>query len=361
MLSQNEVIIAAAGGRKTTRIVQRAASAAGERAAIVTFTNNNTDEIRRALLSLGNSLPPHLEVSPWFTFLLHEMARPYQRSMISKRIDGFAFVSGRSTQGIAKSNVERYYFADGMAIYSDKIADFVCACNSASGGAVIRRLEQRFDHIYVDEVQDLCGYDLDILELILRSRIRLTLVGDHRQATLRTNFSSRNKQYVGRNIAAKFQEWKKAGLLEVRHESETWRSNQAIADLADQFFPSEPRTKSNNVDVTGHDGVFAILPEEVDEYVKLFNPRVLRLNKTTECAGLAALNFGLSKGLGFDRVLIFPHKKGIKWLVSGSFSHVEKSAEELYVGTTRARYSVAFVLEKDTKVPGITRFKKAAS
>ncbi len=76
--------------------------------------------------------------------------------------------------------------------------------------------------------------------------------------------------------------------------------------------------------------------------------------------GHDALNFGESKGMTFDRVLIFPHKKGGDWLKSGNFDYIEKSAAKLYVGVTRARYSVAFVYDGAVKLPGILKYARPA-
>ena len=63
------------------------------------------------------------------------------------------------------------------------------------------------------------------------------------------------------------------------------------------------------------------------------------------------MNFGEAKGLTFDRVLIFPHGGGKKWLSTGKLTHIEKSAAKMYVGTTRARFSVAFVFEGLAAIP----------
>ena len=356
MPSHNEVIIAAAGGRKTTRIVERAVGATHERAALVTYTNNNADELGRAILRFRPSVPQHLEVMTWYTFLLHDLARPYQNAMIDKRIEGISFVPGHSAIGVPRSNKCRFYFANGMLIYSDKISDFVCRSNEASGKAVMRRLQQRFDRIYIDEVQDLAGYDLDVVDMILRSNIKVTLVGDHRQSTFRTHHSKRNIQFAGRDIVKKFAEWESEGLLTRTTERETWRSCQPIADLADKFFPDEPTTISKNEKDTGHDGVFAIPRRAVAEYVRRYKPFILRLSKRTDTEGLDAMNYGLSKGLTVDRVLIFPHGKAIDWLKSNDFKHVEKTAEEMYVGITRARYSVTFVIDDDVGVPGVAPY-----
>ena len=81
----------------------------------------------------------------------------------------------------------------------------------------------------------------------------------------------------------------------------------------------------------------------MDRYVARFRPQVLRLDRKTDCEDRPALNFGDSKGMTFDRVLIYPHKSGQSWLKSGDYKHVAGSVAKLYVGVTRARHSVAFV------------------
>ena len=63
------------------------------------------------------------------------------------------------------------------------------------------------------------------------------------------------------------------------------------------------------------------------------------------------MTFGESKGLTLDRVLIFRHSGRKKWLSTGELAHVEKSAAKMYVGTTRARYSVAFVFDGLAAIP----------
>jgi DNA helicase-2/ATP-dependent DNA helicase PcrA len=350
----NEIVISAAGGGKTTRIVDRACSTS-EKAALVTYTTNNVQEIKQKLYANYRCIPPHVEVWSWYTFLLRELARPYQSALIADRIEGLHWVEGRSDRYANHRDIQRYYF-NGRLIYSDKIAHFICECNRASDGAVLRRLAQRFDRIYIDEIQDLSGHDLDLLELILRSNVKLTCVGDHRQATYKTNNSQRNSGYSGTKIVKKFEEWKTSGLCALKYETETHRCQQSIVDLADTLFPNEPKTVSLNEKRTGHDGPFYLSPADVPSYVAAFSPQVLRLNVTTDCGELSAMNFGESKGMTFDRVLIFPHKLGLKWLASGDVKHVAGSAARLYVGITRARHSVAFVTNDPVAISGVQRF-----
>jgi DNA helicase II / ATP-dependent DNA helicase PcrA len=352
--SANEAIIAVAGGGKTTRLVRDALSR-GERAAMVTYTQNNTEETEKKLYEFNKCVPPHVEVRSWYSFLIRELARPYQNCLYEPRIEGMTWVSGRSDRFARKSDVSRFYFGPRKYVYSDKVSQFICECQRVTRGAVIRRLEQRFDRIYLDEIQDLAGYDIDLVELLLRSKVRITLVGDHRQSTFKTNNSSRHKNYCGVKIARKLREWEKQGLCSLGYELETHRSNQIITNLADTFYPNEPRTISRNTVVTGHDGIFLVSSAAVHRYIQSFQPQILRLDRRTGCAGYDAKNMGDSKGLTFDRVLIFPHGGAQKWLSSGDHSHIQGSLSKLYVGTTRARHSVSFVFDGVTPIKGFVR------
>ena len=60
------------------------------------------------------------------------------------------------------------------------------------------------------------------------------------------------------------------------------------------------------------------------------------------------LNFGQSKGLSFDRVLVFPANPISRYLESG-IQLEPGSKSKLYVGITRARHGVAFVTNSPAK------------
>ena len=186
--------------------------------------------------------------------------------------------------------------------------------------------------------------------------VDLVMVGDHRQATYKTNNAARNSAYAGAKIVDRFREWEKAGRLTVSYARETHRCHQLIANFADSFYPTEPSTISKNTTVTGHDGVFLVSAKAVPDYIAVFAPQVLRLDRKTNCDGYPAQNFGETKGMTFDRVLIYPHGKGKTWLTTGGYQHVQPSAAKLYVGVSRARHSVAFVLDGISSVPGLVRY-----
>ena len=66
-------------------------------------------------------------------------------------------------------------------------------------------------------------------------------------------------------------------------------------------------------------------------------------------------NFGESKGMGFNRVLIYPTEKMKEWILNNATKLTNGTRAKLYVGISRARYSVCFVLNEDcgTQIDGI--------
>ncbi len=355
-MPSNEVIIASAGSGKTTELVRRAMALLPKKTAITTFTLNNVEEIRAKFIETNGCVPPEVTIYPWYTFLLHEMARPFQGRVHAARIRSVCLVNGASTQGVAKTNIKRYFFNAADEIYSDKIGEFSLLCERSSGGEVLRRLRDMYDHVFVDEVQDLAGFDIDVLETLLESSIHITLVGDIRQSTFRSNYSRKNQRFVGRGFLEKVKDWQKRGLCKLSFMTESHRCSQAICDLADSIFPDLPPAKSLNSTVSDHDGIFIVRPADVRAYVDRFNPQVLRLKRNFACE-FPAINFGASKGLGFMRILIVPYGGITKWLKTGNCSHVQSSAEEVYVAITRARQSVAIIHEGGCAIAGVTIFR----
>lgn len=341
--NKNRVIIASAGSRKTTFIVEEALAIHDKKVLITTYTNENLDQINSYLIQRAGYVPEHITVISWFSFLLQDGVRPYQNHMTDNgRINSINFtaIPGRYA---AKANVNAYFLTDGNNIYRDRVADFICECDKRSKGLIIRRLEKIFTHIFVDEVQDFAGFDLDLLEKLFSSAISVIAVGDPRQATFSTNNSSKNKQYKKSQILEWLSAKQKAKLLQIEERTDCYRSNQLICDFADSLFPTLKKSNSKNTTVTEHDGVSSIKEAEVVDYYNKHKPVVLRYDKRTNTMGLPALNIGMTKGRTFDRVLIFPTKPMKEYWATKDLSKAG-DLTKLYVAVTRARYSATFVV-----------------
>ena len=235
MPSGNRIILASAGSGKTTTIVSEAAGQSEVRSALLTYTNNSADELRSRANQLYSCVPSHLRTATWFGFLLQHFVRPYQRAAYPGRVRGLAFVNGRSARGIRETDTNRHYFRRPGEMYIDKVSKFACKLIRETGGKPVDRLTQIIDRIYIDEAQDLAGYDLELIERLLESELEVILVGDHRQATFKTNQSGKNRRFGKQRIVDKFMEWKAAGKVNIDIHNHSYRCVQGICDAADRF------------------------------------------------------------------------------------------------------------------------------
>ena len=348
MPSANRIILASAGSGKTTTIVSEAARERGVRSALVTYTNNSEAELRIKANRICGCVPPNLRTATWFGFLLQHLIRPYQRAAYAGRVRGLHFVNGMSARFIKETDTELHYFGRPGEIYVDKVSKFACKLIQETHGKPVARLARIVDRIYVDEAQDLAGYDLQLMEHLLDSDITVVLVGDHRQATFKTNQSAKNRRFERERIIDKFEEWQHSGKAKIEIHRHSYRCVQEICDAADKLFPDVHGTNSRNDTRTGHDGVFLVRQRDVGAYVERFSPQTLRYSRRKKNVPGTPYNFGEAKGMTFERVLIVPHRPLEKYCVTGELADAGRELSKIYVAMTRARQSVGIVVPNGT-------------
>lgn len=361
-----KVIIAAAGSGKTRHLVLESLKEKEKRILITTYTQANEFEIRKKFIEINKCIPPNIRILTWFTFLLKHGVRPFQPVLAEGKINGLLLVNSPSESGIKfttkkgipipfseEENFERHYFTkSSRRIYSDKISKFVCRVNTVSNGAVLDRLTRIYPIIFIDEIQDLAGYDLEIVQLIFKSTSRLLMVGDPRQGTYSTNTTAKNKKFRKSEIVEFFNKHTKHIDIDDTSLLINYRCKNEICTLSNRLFPEYSQTSSGNNNTTEHDGVYFVKPSDVGSYLEKFQPIQLRDSSRTKVnEAFNVMNFGESKGLSFNRVLIYPTKPIVEWLFDNSKELAPTSRSKFYVALTRARYSVGIVFEhKDIKV-----------
>lgn len=345
-MPSNKVILAAAGSRKTTKVVNMAMATPSKKTLVLTYTIENLATIRSYFIRDFGMVPPHITLQSWYSFLLQDGARPYQGVIYSDaRIENILFAERKLQFKPSKKNPKVYYTVGGNQIYKDHLAEFVHEVNIKASGIVVERLEGMYDTIYFDEIQDMSGYDWELIEALMQSKIEICCVGDPRQATYSTSNSHKNSQFKGGSCREIFQGWVKKGICTILEMTECYRSNQTICDHADQVFPNCAPTTSKFFDTSQHDGIYKLKASQALAYHKQYRPTVLRYRIDSNTLDLAGFNIGLSKGKTFDRVMIFPTEPMLKYLIDGNAAHLkDQSKSSLYVAITRARYSVAYVV-----------------
>ena len=349
------MLFRSAGSGKTTFLVEEALKQIEGKVLITTYTQANEAEIRKKIIEKNKCIPENVTVQTWFSFLLKHGVRPFQGILFEKKIKGLILVNSQSgLKGYTRTKqpiyfgeeneFEKHYFSNALKIYSDKLSKFVFRCNEKSNGNVIDRISRIYSHILIDEVQDLAGYDLELLKLFFNCASTIQLVGDPRQGTYSTNSAPKNKRFKKAQIVNFF-----ADNIDNLTKDDTslmtnYRCNKPICDLSNKLFPNFQATTSGNNFATEHSGVFFIKRQYIENYLQKFQPVQLRDSKKTKVnENYKVMNFGEAKGLSFDRVLIYPTEPFIKWLKDNNTELKETSRSKLYVAITRARHSVAII------------------
>lgn len=345
-IMSGRVIVAAAGSGKTEEIINSAlAQPIHNRVLITTYTIDHLDEIRQRIIGKICIVPPNIVLLGRFSFVLKHGVKPFQvPTFRANYIEGLHFEKrpGRPR----KSDVYHYYADPKGAVYRDFASELALLLDDASKGEVFERIESLFDHIYIDEVQDMSARDFEFIEGLVSGKTHVTMVGDPRQGTFSTTNARANKRLTKSRVGDWFAQLAAKRLATVEPLAHSYRCNQMICDYGDSIYAGRgfSPTTSRQTKTTTHDGIFIVHPDDVETYASTHSVKALRYWAKTKTAGLPAKNFGEVKGLTFNRVLIFP-TAGIGDFVKTRKEMAPDTQAKFYVAVTRARHSVAIVLD----------------
>lgn len=367
----NELWIAGAGSGKTHKIITDAINIidGGGRVLVITYTINNQAELRSRFVELYGKSSEDFVVKGLFSFYLEDMVRPYQNLVFTDRITAIAFTENNphlwpGSTKYKKNRGEK--LDDGLInplhyltpcktqVYSGLLAKLAALIAKQSTNAPAKRLQDIYHRVFFDEVQDLVGWDYEVIKSL--SKIMpstICCVGDFRQTIYSTTFGHK---------APKTSQQKIKYFHKLKFKQHSMPTNrrciQSICDLSDTIHPNMYVRAVSEVDnipdeIAHHYGTYLVKKSQVNDYIKYLNPQILRWSSTTGKsylpANLSWHTFGSSKGLGFNRVLIIPPKKHIDFLSGDTEAFnkdkTDESRNKLYVAITRARYSLAILVD----------------
>lgn len=368
----NEFWLAGAGAGKTHKIIKDSIDVieTGGRVLVVTYTTSNQAELRSRFVEVYGGSSEDFVVKGLFSFYLEDLVRPYQNVVFPGRIATTMFTEhnphlmpgtkmwypNRGEKIGGGLNPLHYLSACKTRAYTGLLAKLALRVAVASKNAPAKRLKDIYQRVFFDEVQDLVGWDYDVIKALSKVMSdSICCVGDFRQTIYTTTFGHKAPETMQQKIKY-FQGLK----FEQRSLPKNRRCIQSICDLSDTIHPGlydKSQSEVENVpdEVGHHYGAFVIKPSQVSEYLAAFKPQVLRwsssMGKNYLPPNLFCHTFGSSKGLGFDRVLIISPAKHLKYL-GGDIKvfdkdKTEESRNKLYVAITRARYSLAFVVDDE--------------
>lgn len=381
---ENKLIVACAGAGKTFHLVNETNKHKSESILITTYTEDNAEVIKKELVKKYSCVPKKITVQTWFSFLIQHGVKPYQgtfnEGLFDYKIKGMIF-NNNNYGSYYNPNLKQYvpfseednfmshYFTNNDKILSDRLSKFVFKVNKSSNGEVINRISRIYKHIFIDEVQDLAGYDLEILKLLFKSNSNILMVGDPRQVTYLTSHLRKHNQYKKGKIKDFINE--KCGNSIPRTIDETslvysHRNNKEICEFSSKLYEDFPTSVPCTCEIhrdysVKMEGVFLVRPKDVNEYLSEFSSTIqLRWNVNRKVhPNYDVLTFGGSKGKTFERVLIYPTRDMEKWVYNHQKQLEFGTKAKFYVAITRAKYSVAIVSDysDNVKLNGMKLYK----
>lgn len=351
MQLNNKVIISAAGSGKTFKICENAMKnlTTDNKVLLITYTNRGKEALINEFKKQNfGVIDKNVIIKTWFQFLLSDWIKPYQASFFKdiNLIKSFDFSNAYGFINKKPTSSPSRYITKSKNILSNEASRLALLLNDKSTHAVISRLERIYNNIYIDEVQDLSGDDINILEILFDSKINIFCVGDPKQSTYKTYNTNKFKNKTGKNIFQYFESLNSDSIVEMAVDNKSRRCNADICKLANMIHPNEPLIESLKDESDFHKGVYIISSDDVKEYYNNYRPIILRYDKRTKCEYHDVINYGVSKGLTFDRTLIYPNKPLTKLILKGTNL---SSPEKYYVAATRAKHSVCIVLDNTKK------------
>lgn len=357
-MSKNKLVIAGAGTGKTTYLIEEALKVRDKRVLITTYTINCRNEIEAKIIEKIGYLPNNICIQTWFSLLLEHGIRPYKKVLGITEVNGIQFVEGKSglkyksKRGFpvyyGEKEFEKYYFDTYKKIYTDKLSKLVIRINEKSGNLVIDRISQIYDYIFIDEVQDMVGYDLEIIKLLFLTHTNIKLVGDPRQNIYNTHHAEIYKKYSNGNI----DDFLKNECKNIEYEIDDkslivcHRCFKDIIKFVNDFYQDYGILRSTEKSKIVHQGVYIINKEDIDKYLEKYNPTQLIYDSRTKInKNYKSMTYGKSKGATYERVLLYPTGELKKYLKGQKCKIEGITKNKLYVAMTRAVNSLTFVCD----------------
>ena len=368
----NQVVFAAAGHGKTYSLCSQAKTAidnTNKHVLLISYTNEGVRSLENEYRKQnGGVLDDRVIFKSWYSTLLSEFIKPYQCSLKLKEkrykqefpvtfpenfVNSIAFYDTEAPPKWYNQTHVQYYVNKRGDVVPDRTSHLAWLCNEHSRGKVIRRIQEIYSHIFIDELQDYAGWDLEVITLLFKSKIPITCVGDYKQATYRTNNSLKNKQYRDEKVRAYFLMLEAQGLCVTSYANTTRRFNQEICDFintihgdADSMVEPDPNNQQEMP--VENSGVYMMNVDSLREYCEYYHPIILRYDKKAKVSfqhDCDVFNYGGSKGATYERVVIIPVSTTLPFIERQVKITSNQTRAKFYVACTRAKHSVVFAME----------------
>jgi len=332
------VVFAVAGSGKTSSIIDRVNN--DSRCLIITYTDNNTRHLKNRIIQKIGHLPEGVRVYSYFTFLYSFCYRPL--CGYENKTKGISFNAIPQYAQRTRKNTLEHYFDKSDRLFFSRIAKLLIEFDIVS--EVIQRIEQFFDLVCIDEVQDFAANDFNFICKLANTNVEMQLVGDFYQHTFDTSRDGNTQK----NLHACFDKYctqlANAGFrVDLESLSHSYRCSPSVCSFIKDSLAIEIQShREDEVEVS-----LVTDDQEIqhlylnDSIVKLFYQKSSAYSGNTE-------NWGNTKGLDhYQDVCVVLNPKTLKAFESKQLSQLPPTTKnKLYVACTRAKGKLYFVPEK---------------
>lgn len=336
------VVFAVAGSGKTSSIIDRINN--GSRCLIITYTDNNTRHLKNRIIQKLGLIPKGVRVYSYFTFLYSFCYRPICGYEVKTKGISFNFPLPQYAQRTRKKTKE-HYIDKNDRLFASRIAKLLIEFDVVP--EVIQRIEQFFDLVCVDEVQDFAANDFNFICKLANTNVEMRLVGDFYQHTFDTSRDGNTQKTLHACFDKYCKKLEKAGFrVDLESLSHSHRCSPSVCSFIEDSLGIEIQShREDGVEVS-----FVTNEQDIqhvylnDSIVKLFYQKSNSYSGNTE-------NWGNTKGLDhYQDVCVVLNPKTLKAYNSEKLAHLPPTTKnKLYVACTRAKGNLYFVSEASLK------------
>ena len=333
------VVFAVAGSGKTSSIIDIVND--DSRCLIITYTDNNTRQLKNRIIQKLGGIPEGVRVYSYFTFLYSFCYRPICGYGLKTKGINFNYPLPKYAQRTRK-NTREHYIDKNNRLFSSRIAKLLIEFDVVP--EVMQRIEQFFDLVCIDEVQDFAANDFNFICELANTNVEMQLVGDFYQHTFDTSRDG-NTQKTLHDCFEKYCE-KLAGAgfnIDLKSLSHSHRCSPSVCMFVE---------KELGIDVQSHreDEVEVNLIVDNKEIEQVYSDdSIVKLfyQKSDSYSGNVE-NWGNTKGLDhYQDVCVVLNPTTFKAFDYGQLAQLPPTTKnKLYVACTRAKGNLYFVSEK---------------
>ena len=323
-MDQKRLIHAVAGSGKTKTIIEDLDG--DKRNLIITYTTTNQQELRSRVIKKFGQIPENTHIFGFFEFLYVFCLRPHY----AEKLLGIDF------NYLPKSKYDKNSL-NGRRVIHYRMSRFLINDSKIN---YLDRIDNFFDCVYIDEIQDFESYDFDWIISLSKLKAKVWLLGDFYQKTYSTSRDGNKGSGIHRNISRWLKELESFEL-----DNESLAKSHRCPDSVCNFVREKLNISIYHVDENVTRSVVKLLEDETeinriitdDKVKKLFYQKAYDYNCNSQ-------NWGDSKGAEFKDVCVVLNPTTLNHFKKNQLSEIAYNTKnKFYVACTRTQGNLYFI------------------